>query len=178
MTGTFPKNAGSTSPGGSQKARALCGNPRRSFHFFGPSGFPLASHGCQGRFPGFTEFVRNRTETRIKLKVARGQVARYEPDDSELLPRRAAGRVLAGNSGGRAAPQEFAPKLPPQRKNRCRRFRQIFPGSHGNPKKSEGPGCTGCPFRFFPVRPWIPLRNPRSWRVLATANRRDCLVRN
>ena len=76
MTGTIPKNAGSTSKIGSQKARALCGNPRRSFHFFGPSGFPLASHGCQGRSPGFRKFVRDRTETRRKLKVARGHFAR------------------------------------------------------------------------------------------------------
>ena len=75
MTGTFPKNAGSTSPGAPKKARPLCGNPRRSFHFFGPSRSPLASHGWPGRFPGSTEFVRDRTQTRRKLRVQGGQVA-------------------------------------------------------------------------------------------------------
>ena len=30
---------------------------------------------------------------------------------------------------------------------------------------------------FFPLRPRRSLRNRRSWRVLAGANRRDCLVR-
>ena len=48
MTGTFPKNAGFTFFSGSQKARPLCGNPRRSFHFCGPSGFPLASQAVRG----------------------------------------------------------------------------------------------------------------------------------
>ena len=115
MTGTFPKNAGSTSPGAPKKARPLCGNPRSSFHFFGPSRSPLASHGWPGRFPGSTEFVRDRTQTRRKLRVQGGLVARYEPDDSELPP---------------------------------------FLG---------------------PCR--VSLRNRRSWRVLAGANRRDCLVR-
>ena len=76
MTGTIPKNAGSTSKIGSQKARALCGNPRRSFHFCGPSGFPLASHGCQGRFPGFTKVSQDRTETRRKVRVQGGLFAR------------------------------------------------------------------------------------------------------
>ena len=33
-------------------------------------------------------------------------------------------------------------------------------------------------FSFFPLRPWSPLRNSRSWRVLASANRRDWSVRN
>ena len=45
-----------------------------------------------GAFPGFTEVVRDRTETRRKCKVAGGLVARYEPDDSELR----SWRVLAG----------------------------------------------------------------------------------
>ena len=64
---------------------------------------------------GCTEVARDRTETRRKLKVAGGLVARYEPDDSELPP---------------------------------------FLGS-----------CR------------VSLRNRRSWRVLAGANRRDCPVR-
>ena len=146
MTGTFPKNAGSTFFSGSQKARPPCGIPRRSFHFFGPSGFPWASQavrgvlqdprkfprivrklgenagsrvhrlpvfalilrswptsrltrytarnaralrarfaralrararpGCRGRFPGSTKLSQDRTETRIKLKVLGGLVAR------------------------------------------------------------------------------------------------------
>ena len=42
-------------------------------------GIPRGEPGRQGRSPGFTEFVQDRTETRIKLKVARGQVARWEP---------------------------------------------------------------------------------------------------
>ena len=36
----------------------------------------------------------------------------------------------------------------------------------------------GSTSRFFPSRPRRSLRNPRSWRVLATANRRDWSVRN
>ena len=128
MTGTIPKNAGSTSPGAPKKARPLCGNPRRSFHFFGPSRSPLASHGWPGRFPGFTKVSVDRTETRIKRKVAGGLVARYEPDDSEPPPFLVSCRSQASQS-------------------------------------------------FFSLRPRSSLRNRRSWRVLAGANRRDCLVR-
>ena len=69
MTGTIPKNAGSTPKIGSQKARALCRKPRRRFHFSGPSGFPVVSHGCQGRSRKFPKFVLDRTQTRRKLKV-------------------------------------------------------------------------------------------------------------
>ena len=86
MTGTIPKNAGSTSPGAPKKARPLCGNPRRSFHFFGPSGFPSASQAVRGVFlshrhavrsPGFRKLPQDRTETRIKLRVQGAQVARF-----------------------------------------------------------------------------------------------------
>ena len=42
-------------------------------------GIPWGGPGRQGRSPGFTKLSQDRTETRIKLKVARGQVARYEP---------------------------------------------------------------------------------------------------
>ena len=42
-------------------------------------GIPRGEPGRQGRSPGFTKLSQDRTETRIKLKVARGQVARYEP---------------------------------------------------------------------------------------------------
>ena len=44
------------------------------------------SFASSGAFPGSTKFAQDRTETRIKRKVARGQVARYGPDDSEPLP--------------------------------------------------------------------------------------------
>ena len=50
LTGTFPKNPGSTSEFASKRARALCWNPRRRFHFSGPSGFPVVRRGCRGRF--------------------------------------------------------------------------------------------------------------------------------
>ena len=111
MTGTIPKNAGSTSKTGSQKARALCREPGRRFHFSGTSGSPVVSHGCQGRSQEFPKFVQDRTQTRRKLKVQGGLFAR-------------------------------------------------FPGN-----------------LFSPLRPGTALRNGRSWRVLAGANRRDCLVR-
>ena len=107
MTGTIPKNAGSTSKIGSQKARALCGNPRRSFHFFRAQRIPCGQPWLSGVFS---------------------------------------------------------------------RIHETFPGSHGNPKKSEGPGWTGCPFPRKAVFRTA-LRNPRSWRVLAGANRRDWFVR-
>ena len=42
-------------------------------------GIPWGDPGRQGRSPGFTKLSQDRTETRIKLKVARGLVARYEP---------------------------------------------------------------------------------------------------
>ena len=42
-------------------------------------GIPRGEPGRQGRSPGSTKLSQDRTETRIKLKVARGQVARYEP---------------------------------------------------------------------------------------------------
>ena len=38
--------------------------------------FARAPPGCQGRFPGFTKVSQDRTETRIKLKVLGGLVAR------------------------------------------------------------------------------------------------------
>ena len=41
----------------------------------------------------------------------------------------------------------------------------ICPGSHGNPEKTVGSGCTGCPFprkAVFALRSGIPLRNGRS----------------
>ena len=60
-------------------------------------------------------------------------------------------------------------------------IQEICPGSYGNSKKTQGPGWTGCPFPSKPVfslRPWGPLRNSRSWPVLASADRRDCPVRN
>ena len=41
-------------------------------------GTPWGEPGRQGRSPGFPKFSQDRTETRIKLKVARGLVARYE----------------------------------------------------------------------------------------------------
>ena len=85
------------------------------------------SFASSGAFPGSTKFVQDRTETRIKLKVARGQVARYGPDDSEPPP------FLVS--------------------------------------------CRSQQARVFSLRPRSPLRNRRSWRVLAGANRRDCLVR-
>ena len=112
MTGTFPKNAGFTFFSGSQKARPLCGNPRRSFHFFGPSGFPLASQAVRG----VSQDPRNLSGIARKLEE---------------------------NSGSRV-------------------YR--LPVSHPN--------------QNFPLRPWSPLRNPRSWRVLANAIRRDWSVRN
>ena len=40
-------------------------------------GIPWGEPGRQGRSPGFTKLSQDRTETRIKLKVARGQVARF-----------------------------------------------------------------------------------------------------
>ena len=38
--------------------------------------FARAPPGCRGRFPGFTKVPQDRTETRIKLKVLGGLVAR------------------------------------------------------------------------------------------------------
>ena len=46
--------------------------------FPSPSGFPLVSHGCQGRFQKFREIVRDRTETRGKLKVQGGLFGRQK----------------------------------------------------------------------------------------------------
>ena len=104
----------SRSPGGTvTKRMAGVHTPLRlssRIHFSGPSGFPLVSRGCQGRFQKFWEFVRDRTQTRRKLKVQGG----------------------------------------------------LF----GKQKQN------------FSLRPRSPLRNSRSWRVLAAANRRDWSVRN
>ena len=79
-------------------------------------GFWLGRGGAPGarlwRSPGSTEFVRDRTETRRKLRVQGVQVAR-------------------------------------------------FPAN-----------------QFFPLRPWGPLRNSRSWPLLAGAIRRDWFVKN
>ena len=111
MTGTFPKNAGSTFFSGSQKARPPCGIPRRSFHFFGPSGFPWASQAVRGVL-----------------------------QDPRKFPRIV--RKLEENSRSRVD------RLPVSQQ-------------------------TG----FFPLRPWAPLRNPRSWPLLAGAIRRDWSVR-
>ena len=105
MTGTIPKNAGSTSPGAPKKARALCGDPRRSFHFSGPQRVPLGEPGCQGRSPGSTKLSQDRTETRIKLKVARGLVARYEPGCAGL-GRAGIGWAGLGSAGPARAPFE------------------------------------------------------------------------
>ena len=54
-----------------------------SFHLSQAHGRSLRVWGASA---GFTKLSQDGTETRIKLKVARGQVARYEPDDSELPP--------------------------------------------------------------------------------------------
>ena len=62
-------------------------------------GIPRGEPGRQGRSPGFTKLSQDRTQTRIKLKVARGQVARYEPGCAGL------GRAGIGWSGlGSAGP--------------------------------------------------------------------------
>ena len=62
-------------------------------------GIPWGEQGRQGRSPGFTKLSPDRTETRIKLKVARGQVARYEPGCAGL------GRAVIGSAGlGSAGP--------------------------------------------------------------------------
>ena len=110
LTGTFPKNAGSTFLFASKRARALCWNPRRRFHFSGPSGFPVVRRGCRGRF------------------LDSGNLSRIE-------------RKPGKNWGSRVD----------------------YLGSKSS---------------FLSSRPWRSLRNPRSWRVLATANRRDWFVRN
>ena len=63
-------------------------------------GIPRGEPGRQGRSPGFTKLSQDRTETRIKLKVARGQVARYEPgcagQGSDRLGRAGIGRAGEG----------------------------------------------------------------------------------
>ena len=111
MTGTIPKNAGSTSQIAAKKARALCGNPRRSFHFFGPGGSPLASQAVKGVLLG----SRNLSGIACKLEE---------------------------NAGSRVD------RLPVSQQN-----------------------------HIFSLRPWSPLRNPRSWPLLAGAIRRDWSVR-
>ena len=63
-------------------------------------GIPWGEPGRQGRSPGFTKLSQDHTETRRKLKVARGLVAR-----------------LVQILGGRAGHQESAPKLPHQMGN-------------------------------------------------------------
>ena len=68
-------------------------------------GIPWGEPGRQGRSPGFTELSQDRTETRIKLKVARGQVARYEPGCARL-GRAGIGWAGLGSAGPARAPFE------------------------------------------------------------------------
>ena len=162
MTGTFPKNAGSTSENRSKRARALCGEPRRRFHFSAPSETQrkwtfLAKANRRGWFVrirkrfcrrvdmlaklseckrnrcakrflrrrslvssplagklwihfsalgDFAKFVPDRTETRRKLKVARGQVARC-PEirfGRDLISRTAADTLTLGGRRLRRRP--------------------------------------------------------------------------
>ena len=70
-----------------------------------PQRIPFGEPGCQGRSPGFTKFPQDRTETRIKLKVARGQVARYEPGCAGL-GRAGIGWAGLGSAGPARAPFE------------------------------------------------------------------------
>ena len=46
------------------------------FSLFRAQRIPFGEPGCQGRFPGSTKVSQDRTETRIKLKVLGGLVAR------------------------------------------------------------------------------------------------------
>ena len=142
--------------------------PPPQISLFRAQRIPCGAPWLSGAFPGFRKFVQDRTETRRKLKVARGQFARF-PEKRLDLPQ-------SHETKGRPRPRSL--EGGGQNANLASRVQEICPGSNGNSKKTKGPGCTGCPFQFFPVRPWIPLRNPRSWRVLADASRRDWLVRN
>ena len=171
MTGTFPKNAGSTSEIRSKRARALCGEPRRRFHFSAPSEIQrkwtflakanrrdwfvrirkrfcyridmlaklsdgkrnrcakrflrrrsldlsslagnlwirfaaLGERWLSGAFPGFTKFVQDRTQTRRKLWVQGGQVARC-PEirfGRDLISRTAADTLTLGGRRLRRRP--------------------------------------------------------------------------
>ena len=54
----------------------LWGTPAQNSLFWSQR-IPFGEPWLSGQFPGFTEFVRDRTETRRKLRVAGGQVARF-----------------------------------------------------------------------------------------------------
>ena len=142
--------------------------PPPQISLFRAQRIPCGAPWLSGAFPGFRKFVQDRTEARRKLKVARGQVARF-PEKLFDLPQ-------SHETKGRPRPRSL--EGGGQNANWASRIQEICPGSYGDSKKTEGPGWTGCPFQFFPLRPWSPLRNSRSWRVLATANRRDWSVRN
>ena len=82
-------------------------------------GIPWGEPGRQGRSPGFTKLSQDRTETRIKLKVARGLVARYEPGCAGL------GRAGVGWAGlGSAGPAR--PPFEPGTQNSSFLFSGIF----------------------------------------------------
>ena len=77
MTGTFPKNAGFTLFFRVTKGPSTLWEPPPQFSLFRAQRIPFGEPGCQGRFPGSTEFVRDRTQTRRKLRVQGGLVARF-----------------------------------------------------------------------------------------------------
>ena len=95
-------------------------------------GIPRGEPGRQGRSPGFTKLSQDRTETRIKLKVARGQVARF-PEKRLDLPQ-------SHETKGRPRPRSL--EGGGQNASLASRAQEICPGSNGNSKKTGGPGWT------------------------------------
>ena len=168
MTGTIPKNAGSTSEFASKKARALCWNPRRRFHFSGPSGFPF---GGKSLFPHLANppklsRIARKLEENSRLRGDRLPVPQKSGWTSRRATKPKAGpgrglwRGAATTQTGQAGSRKFV-----QDRTETRRKLRVQGGQVAR-------------FSFFPLRPGSPLRNSRSWRVLATANRRDWSVRN
>ena len=145
--------------------------PPPQFSLFRAQRIPFGEPGCQGRFPGFTKLSQDRTETRIKLKVARGQVARFCIDSAiaaDVAPNSIYSTKCARASRAlRARSARLSGALP--------WIHESFPGSYGNSNKTQGPGGASCPLRRFFRAPW---GNSRSWPVLASAIRRDWFVRN
>ena len=149
MTGTFPKNAGSTFFSGSQKARPPCGIPRRSFHFFGPSGFPWASQAVRGvlqdprKFPRIVRKLEENSGSRVHRLPVFALILRSWP--TSRLTRYTARNARALRARFARALRARAPRL----SGAFPRIHETFPGSYGNSNKTQGPGGTGCPFRRF-----------------------------
>ena len=141
MTGTIPKNAGSTSQIAGKKARALGGDPRRSFHFFGPSGFPLASQAVKGvlqdprNLSGIVRKLEENSRSRVHRLPVFALILRSWP--TSRLTRYTARNARALRARSARPSGAFS------------RIHESFPGSYGNSNKTQGPGGAGCPFRRF-----------------------------